>query len=103
MAVPESKETTEDTSDSADELYTPVAVEDVEFESPRKKKVMKDKSSNASSSMHCKMFSRSRISQSNAMYWCIIRSALSRAFFDTDNIYCNDIFQTYSCFSTALL
>ena len=32
MAVPESKETTEDTSDSADELYTPVAVEDVEKE-----------------------------------------------------------------------
>ena len=52
MAVPESTETTEDTSDSADELYTPVVVEDVEFESPRKiKKVMEDKSSNALSSM----------------------------------------------------
>ena len=38
MAVPESIETTEDTSDSADELYIPVTVEDVEFESPRKKK-----------------------------------------------------------------
>ena len=52
MAVPESTETTEDTSDSADELYTPVTVEDVEFQSPRKKKkVMEDKNSNASSSM----------------------------------------------------
>ena len=45
MAVPESTETTEDTIDSADELYTSVAVEDVEFESPRKKKKgMEDKS-----------------------------------------------------------
>ena len=52
MAVPESIETTEDTSDSADELYTPVTVEDVEFQSPRKKKkVMEDKNSNVSSSM----------------------------------------------------
>ena len=52
MAVPESTEATEDTSDSADELYTPVTVEDVEFESPRKKKkMMEDKNSNASSSM----------------------------------------------------
>eukprot|EP00731_Ephydatia_muelleri_P005561 Em0002g1737a len=52
MAVPENTETTEDTSDSVDELYTPVIVEDVEFESPRKKKkVMEDKNSNASSSM----------------------------------------------------
>ena len=34
----ESTETTEDTSDSADELYTSVTVEDVEFQSPRKKK-----------------------------------------------------------------
>ena len=47
-----STETTEDTSDSADELYTPVTVEDVEFQSPRKKKkVMEDKNSNAWSSM----------------------------------------------------
>ena len=38
MAVPESIETSEDTSDSADELYTPVTVEDVEFQSPGKKK-----------------------------------------------------------------
>ena len=45
MAVPESTETTEDTSD------TPVTVEDIEFQSPRKKKVMEDKNSNASSSM----------------------------------------------------
>ncbi|KAL5488604.1 hypothetical protein EMCRGX_G017573 [Ephydatia muelleri] len=52
MAVPESTETTEVTSDSADKLYTPVTVEDVEFQSPRKKKkVMEDKNSNASSSM----------------------------------------------------
>ena len=52
MSVPESTETTEDTNDSADELYTPVTVEDVEFQSPRKKKkVMEDKNSNASSSM----------------------------------------------------
>ena len=52
MAVPESTETTEDTSDSVDELYTPVTEEDVEFQSPRKKKkVMEDKNSNASSSM----------------------------------------------------
>ena len=27
---------------------------------------------------------------------------LVEPFFDIDNIYCNDIFQTYSCFSTAL-
>ena len=45
--------------------------------------------------MHCKMLSRSRMSKSDAMYWCIIRSALSRAFFDTDNIYCNDIPTAY--------
>ena len=52
MAVPESTETTEDTSDSVNELYTPVTVEDVEFQNPRKeKKVMEDKNSNASSSM----------------------------------------------------
>ena len=34
MTVPESTETTEETSDSVDELYTPVTVEDVEFQSP---------------------------------------------------------------------
>ena len=52
MCMPESTETTKDTYDSADELYTPVTVEDVEFESPRKeKKVIEDKNSNASSSM----------------------------------------------------
>ena len=45
----QNKETTEDTSDSADELYT---LEDVEFQSQRKeKKVMEDKNSNALSSM----------------------------------------------------
>ena len=32
------------------------------------------------------------------MYWCIIGSALSRAFFDTDNIYCNDIFKLIRAF-----
>eukprot|EP00731_Ephydatia_muelleri_P008839 Em0004g1177a len=43
MDVPESTETTEDTSDSADELYKPVTVEDVEFQSPRKKRRTKQK------------------------------------------------------------
>ena len=40
LAVSESTETTctEDTSDSANELYTPVTVEDVEFESQERKR-----------------------------------------------------------------
>ena len=38
MAVPGSTETTEDTSDSVEELYTPVTVEDVNFKTQERKR-----------------------------------------------------------------